>query len=200
MKQLLVVLCLLLSSIAIAAPTVFEPSRKDLYDLDHYRYYKWGIDMTGFQGMAITSAELSFDNITNWDNNKNRLYIHLLDNDAKVNGLVVRVDSNTNFVDAFAGKGVLVANPYWEDTNGRGTTEDLVFTFDGGLLATLNQYVANNGYIAFGFDPDCHYWNDGVKFTVNTAITPAPIVPAPGALLLAGLGTIVVGLLRVREV
>lgn len=193
MAKLLVILCLLVGSMAVAAPTVFQPIPKDMYDLDHYRYYNWGIDMTAFQSTEITSAELSFDNITNYNNAVNRLYIHLLDNDAAVKGLVAKVDSAEPFADAFAGQGVLVVDPFWKDTNGSSTTEDYVITFDSGLLATLNQYVQNNGYIAFGIDPDCHYWNDGVKFSVNTAV-----VPAPGAIILGSLGVAIIGFLRKR--
>jgi len=193
MTKLLFILCLLVSSMAIAAPTVFQPVPKDMYDLDHYRYYTWGIDMTAFQGTAITSAELSFDNIYNYNDADNRLYIHLLDNNAAVKGLVAKVDSAEPFADAFAGQGVLVVNPYWKDANGPKTKENLVFTFDSGLLATLNQYVTNNGYIAFGIDPDCHFYNDGVSFSVNTAV-----VPAPGAILLGSLGVAIVGFLRKR--
>ncbi len=193
MKKLLIISCLTIGSLAVAAPTVFEPAVKDMYDLDHYRYYCWGIDMTPFQGATITSAELSFDNITNYNNADNRLYIHLLDNENAAKGLFGKADNGVAFSDAFAGQGVLVADPYWKDTNGSKKTDDVVFTFGSGLLATLNQYVANNGYIAFGIDPDCHYWNDGVKFTVNTAV-----VPAPGAIFLGSLGVAIVGFLRKR--
>jgi hypothetical protein len=44
----------------------------------------------------------------------------------------------------------------------------------------------NGGDIAFGLDPDCHFWNDGIVFSFTTAATPTP-EPASLALLATGL-------------
>jgi hypothetical protein len=62
---------------------------------------------------------------------------------------------------------------------------DYTYTFNASQLAALQQYLAHGGDIALGFDPDCHYFNDGVTFTLN--FTPVPEVAnmIPIALLLA---------------
>ena len=39
-------------------------------------------------------------------------------------------------------------------------------------LAALQSYIAHGGDIAFGLDPDCHFFNDGVKFTMTTMSVP----------------------------
>ena len=36
----------------------------------------------------------------------------------------------------------------------------------------LQQYISNGHDIAFGIDPDCHFFNDGVSFSMN--VTPVP--------------------------
>jgi len=50
--------------------------------------------------------------------------------------------------------------------------------------------MANFG---FGLDPDCHYFNEGITFTIETYI------PAPGAILLGSIGLGLVGWLRRRQ-
>ncbi len=44
----------------------------------------------------------------------------------------------------------------------------------------------NGGDIAFGFDPDCHFWNNGITFSFTTTPTSTP-EPATLALLGTGL-------------
>jgi hypothetical protein len=57
-------------------------------------------------------------------------------------------------------------------------------TFTQTQLTALAAYIANGHNIAFGFDPDCHFWNNGITFTYSTA----PSVPEPATLLLLGTG------------
>lgn len=68
----------------------FEPTPKDMYDLDHYKVYYWGIDLTSKEfntSDIIVEAELTFNHITNWTWERNVLYIHLLDNPNEFVGL-----------------------------------------------------------------------------------------------------------------
>jgi len=59
------------------------------------------------------------------------------------------------------------------------------YTFTQTQLLTFSSYFANGNDWAFGLDPDCHYWNNGIVFTVNTG--PAPI-PEPATMALLGTG------------
>ncbi len=49
------------------------------FDLDHHMAYTWRIGGVNLAGKSITSATLTFHNISNWDRNPNMLFIHLLD-------------------------------------------------------------------------------------------------------------------------
>ena len=48
-------------------------------DLDHHKNIIWGINWSIPSGEVITGASLFFDNICNWNNNPNDLWVHLLD-------------------------------------------------------------------------------------------------------------------------
>ncbi|MDQ3684073.1 MAG: PEP-CTERM sorting domain-containing protein [Acidobacteriota bacterium] len=60
------------------------------------------------------------------------------------------------------------------------------YNFTANDLAVLSAYFLNDSKIAFGFDPDCHFWNNGVTFTMQT--TPNTPTPEPATLLLLGTG------------
>lgn len=74
---------------------------------------------------------------------------------------------------------------------------NLEYNFDQAELTSLMGYFASknslvtsaNNYATFGlgFDPDCHYYNDGITFTIITAPGTTP-VPEPGTMVLLGLG------------
>jgi hypothetical protein len=69
---------------------------------------------------------------------------------------------------------------------------------DVNLIDDLNLWAADGNW-AIGFDPDCHYFNNGVKLTITTRSVPTQTIPEPMSLMLGvmGLGS-VAGLRRLR--
>ena len=176
----------------------YQPTPADMYDLDHSSYYAWGIDLTSDSqyslGDSIESAELTFSNIRNYADLDNVLFIRLLDwaDPVANDGLLRGRDDRFEEVDAFAGQGTLI----YEWTNDpAGVAVDLTLRFDEELLTALNGYTAD-GIIGIAVDPDCHFYNDGITFTIQTNAVHAP---APGAIMLGSIGMGLVGWLRRRR-
>ncbi|MFA7485981.1 MAG: PEP-CTERM sorting domain-containing protein, partial [Phycisphaerae bacterium] len=62
-----------------------------------------------------------------------------------------------------------------------------------GLLDVLTEYIntppssSRRANFGFGIDPDCHYYNDGIKFVITTTV-----VPEPATIGLLGLGLLLI--------
>ncbi len=208
MRNLIASLLLLaaLAGAAAADTFTFTPNPADLYDLDHHMVYTWRVSNVNLGGQTITGATLSIKNIRNWDSNPNMLFVHLLDT-ARRSGVRSFYDDNpgnvpvTDITDDFV-------NTRWHNgTDARGvsstwlvppgtadillfatsfgtTPVDFVYSFTAAQIAALSAFIANGRNFALGFDPDCHYWNDGISLTLTTS--PSAPVPEPGTLGLIG--------------
>ena len=152
------------------------PNPSDLSDLDHTKYYKWGINTPWSFLEDEVTATLTLKGIRNWDSGANVLFIHLL------NYAPLGVTSGNDYEgggDYFAGNGVLLV----QYNNLPTYPQDLVYTFTSAQLNSLLSY-ASDGRFALGFDPDCHFYNDGISLDISDK--PNTPEPATVGLLLAG--------------
>jgi hypothetical protein len=71
---------------------------------------------------------------------------------------------------------------------------DYTYVFSATALSALSSYIGSSGGgdVALGFDPDCHYFNDGIALNIfTTQPTQNAAVPEPATLFLLGSGLVV---------
>jgi hypothetical protein len=184
------------SAQAVFTTQTFTPTPADLNDLDHHSAYSW--KLSGLTTQTITYASISISQIENWDNSANKLFVWLLDT-AINSGVYSIVDDPTNsspapISDYFAGSasGLIAAGTAKTKLTEASFTTTPVnwsYTFDSYELGKLNQYIAASTVhtIALGFDPDCHYFNNGICFTIGYGGSPGPS-PIPEVSAFAPIG------------
>jgi hypothetical protein len=175
---------------ALAAETTFEPNPQDMDDLTHQYYYSWGINWQIPGNEEISDATLSFDNINNWATELDDiLYVNLLT--SATPGLFFNIDDQASG-NAFNGIGTELFT--FTDTD-ESTAESFSYDFNGAQLGLLTGALAD-GNFGLGLDPDCHYYNDGVKLKVCTRV-----VPEPASMLLYILGgsSLIAGFFRKKK-
>ncbi len=155
-----------MTAVTISASEVFTytPDPADIHDLDHYKWYTWGIDVSNLDGLAIEEIELRFENISNYNNGDNVLYLHLLDN-ATLG--ISSGNDDQDPADYFDGMGPLI--DAWVDENGADASDNLSFLLsERGLINDAQNFVMD-GVLGIGFDPDCHFYNDGISLVITAS-------------------------------
>jgi hypothetical protein len=176
---------------AITTSISYQPSPVDLNDLDHHMLYTWRIDNINLNVANISGATLTISSIRNWDSNTNVLHLHLLD--TAINPGVASfqdvdqtqapvVDLTDDFVSTryHNSNGWLVASGTGDKLLGNPsfttTATNYVLNFDAADLVALKNYISTGHDIALGFDPDCHFFNNGITFSIQS--TPVPEMSA----------------------
>lgn len=189
MKKHLIILLASVAMIQTVKGVMYTPNPVDLYDLDHFKWYTWRITDTDVRnklkaGEAILSATLKLNNVHNWTVEDNVLHMWLLDT-VSWSGVHVGTDGQ-GLGDHFATWATPKVNiDHWEDPNGDvngipTVLHPLVYAFNATQLTALEDFFKNDGKVGFGFDPDCHYWNTGISFELNTGQKPQQQVPDSG--------------------
>ncbi|MCX7725926.1 MAG: hypothetical protein N2053_03650 [Chitinispirillaceae bacterium] len=199
MKKLLgiVTALALMGNVFGAIITIAPPGSGDLGDLDHWKAYLWRIDLNkyvNFEKEEIISARIEIKNIYNWAPEEGDiLRINMVDPKKLVSpNYVTTYSDNQNPTNYF---GIIRPQYYatsliatWTDLDDNKTKDNLSFAVN---VALMNSYLFNEkgpkGAIGFGFDPDCHYFNDGVRLVLETVSIEAV---EPSLLSLLGLGVL----------
>lgn len=186
------------SAHAVLTTLSYSPTASSLNDLGQNNAYTWRLD--NIPSGTVTGATLTFSNMESGAAGANKIFGHLLDsaNSAGVDTFLDGAPGRTRMADItddFANTRHH-GSPDWLVAPGTGDTKlfgksftmtptTWTYNFNESELTKLNQYLAD-GSIAFGFDSDSHYFNDGITFSmiVGGAAPPAASpIPEPATVL-----------------
>ncbi len=153
----------------------------DLMSLDHYDADLWGVDVSLNSGEYITNAKIEINQIYNWRWEENDLWLNLLE--GGTSGVTHLNDPVPGFVNYFGASGTELEN--YHNLPGPYRAIDLEYVFTTSELLTLSNFISADSNIGLGFDADCHFYNSGVYFTIETATNE---VPEPATMILFGTG------------
>lgn len=213
MKKLLglVAALALTGNVLGAIITIAPPGSGDLNDLEHQKAYLWRLDLNNyvnFDEEEIIGARIEIYDIYNWaPEQTDALKINMVDPKYLYATNYVSIYTDNQNPSNYFG---VIRPQYsatsligtWTDIDDNASTDDLSFEINVDLM---NSYLFNaegpEGAIGFGFDPDCHYYNNGVRLVLETAI-PEDEVPEPSTISLLGLGglTLLLGLRKRNKI
>jgi hypothetical protein len=206
MKRIVILIVALTSMLVSVtkANYTFQPSDPDLEDLDHYYYYIWKVSWSLPGNEIISGANLFIKDINDWKvETGDILNMRLLSKnniDDAVNGLgmsiiagdIYRGQDDQSSGDNLSGYGSILTS--YTDTEAIPGPEDFSYTFTDTQISLLSGHITNDSVFGIGFDPDCHYRNNGVILTIETNV-----IPAPSAILLGSIGVGFASWLRRRR-
>lgn len=203
------VLCLWAAQTSAVSVNTYEfvPNPSNLENLDHHYYYAWGMQWSIPDTQVIESAFLEIYQINNWDEPRETndvLHLWMLDQKPALNWQsnhnnwpgISRGYDNQGYGDPFVSSGGTFLTDYTDDNayyrrGWKNPAEDILINLPVDVLA---GYINNDGLFGFGFDPDCHYYNCGIKLTIITRpggggnMVPEPATMLGSLLSLGSLG------------
>jgi hypothetical protein len=174
MKKISILAVLAAACSIASAVTINVPSSLTGSDaLAGQNAYSWGIPITLAAGQSITTASISFSDVTLTVANasgKGYLYTDLLNSSAT--GVHTYSDGDASgdyFKTQYSSPNIVsLGTAYFSRV---GKTLNWTYTFDIAELAALNSFLAG-GIFDIGFDPDCHYTVGNICFNYTTTSVP----------------------------